>query len=276
MSSRGVVRLIHWHAAEAAERADRLRAAGWEVVAEVPQGGSGVRAWVGETVLAAIVIDLGRLPSQGRDVALALRQYRPTRRVPLVFVGGAPEKIARVRRSLPDAVYSAWDDIGPALDRAVAEPPVDPVVPRSNLDGYSGTPLPKKLGLKPGGCLGLVAAPDGFETRLDPLPAGSVVRRDPDPPCPVTVWFATSRGEVERGLDAMAACAQAGCLWIAWPKKSSGMVTDLGEPVVRSLGLAAGLVDSKVCAIDATWSGLRFTRRKEAGGSSPPAAGGGR
>jgi len=128
--------------------------------------------------------------------------------------------------------------------------------------GYSGTPLARKLGIKPGARLGLIAAPDGFDDVLGALPPGVVVRRRLQGTFDVLVAFATRRAEVERRLPSWrAALDQAGGLWVAWPKRASGVPTDLGDGVVRELGLAAGLVDNKVCAIDATWSGLRFVYR---------------
>jgi hypothetical protein len=128
--------------------------------------------------------------------------------------------------------------------------------------GYSGTPLVRKLGIKPQARLGLIAAPDGFDEVLGELPPGVVVRRRLQGPFDVLVAFTTRRAELERRLPAWrGALDQAGGLWVAWPKRASGVASDLGDGVVRELGLAAGLVDNKVCAIDATWSGLRFVYR---------------
>ncbi len=128
--------------------------------------------------------------------------------------------------------------------------------------GYSGTPLPTKLGIKPGSRVALLRAPDGFEHTLGELPAGVTVRRRARGPLDVVVAFFVHREELERRLPALrAALAPAGGLWIAWPKRASGLQADLGERDIRELGLAAGLVDNKVCAIDAAWSGLRLVYR---------------
>jgi hypothetical protein len=128
--------------------------------------------------------------------------------------------------------------------------------------GYSGTPLARKLGIKPDATLVLVNAPAGFDAVLGELPAGVAVRRRLRGPVDVVVSFHVDRDQLERRLPALrAALSDAGGLWIAWPKRSSGVATDLGDNAVRELGLAAGLVDNKVCAIDATWSGLRFVYR---------------
>ncbi len=128
--------------------------------------------------------------------------------------------------------------------------------------GYSGTPLVRKLGIKPGARLGLIGEPPGFDATLGELPPGVEIRRRARGPLDVTVAFFSERRELERGLPVLQkALASDGGLWIAWPKRASGVPTDVTEDAVRELGLAAGLVDNKVCAIDAVWSGLRLVYR---------------
>jgi hypothetical protein len=128
--------------------------------------------------------------------------------------------------------------------------------------GYSGTPLVSKLGVKPEARLGLIDAPAGFLDYLGQLPPGVSVRTRLRGPLDVIVAFCGAESELLRRLPALkAALEQAGGLWVAWPKRSSGVATDLTENLVRELGLAAGLVDNKVCAIDEIWSGLRFVYR---------------
>jgi len=128
--------------------------------------------------------------------------------------------------------------------------------------GYSGTPLIRKLGIKPQARLGLISAPEGFSLLLGELPEDVSVRSRARGPLDVIVAFFSDRSELVRRLPALkAALDQAGGLWIAWPKRASGVATDVTENVVRELGLAAGLVDNKICAIDETWSGLRLVYR---------------
>ena len=149
-----------------------------------------------------------------------------------------------------------------AVARAVADPPAEPVVPSSNLAGYSGTPLPKKLGVKPGSTVALVDAPDGFVATLGELPEGVGVQHEAGDGAQVTLWFVQSLDALEEGIERMAQVAGNGRLWVCWPKKASGIVTDVTQNHIRSSGLATGLVDFKIAAIDTTWSGLCFTRRK--------------
>jgi hypothetical protein len=128
--------------------------------------------------------------------------------------------------------------------------------------GYSGTPLPKKLGIKTQSIVALVGQPDGFNATLGKLPEGAKLRQGTSDPYDLIIWFVHSRDELEQGIESMVPLAEAAPLWIAWPKKASKMATDLSQQVVRETGLAAGLVDYKICYIDATWSGLLFTQRK--------------
>jgi len=107
-----------------------------------------------------------------------------------------------------------------------------------------------------------VDAPDDIESTLGPLPEGVTLRRTSRGRRDLTVWFAGSPRDLERRIGRMVAFAEQGRLWIAWPKKSSGSSAGLSQTLVRKVALAAGLVDFKVCAIDATWAALRFSIRK--------------
>ncbi len=255
------IRLIHWRPEEARPRVEQLADAGYEVAYE-PLDPNTLRGLANDPP-DAFVIDLTRLPSHGRDVGIYVRERKATRRVPLVFVGGAADKVARARERLPDAVYAAWEDAAAAIEDAIANPPADPVVPASTLAGYSGTPLPKKLGIKQGATVALVDAPPDFEQTLGKLPEGVKLRRGVADRPEVIILFTMARAHLETGVpDMRDAMPDGGRLWLAWPKKASGVVTDVSEPVVREIGLAAGLVDYKICAIDSTWSGLLFARRK--------------
>jgi len=128
--------------------------------------------------------------------------------------------------------------------------------------GYSGTPLPKKLCIREGARVALVGAPQGFESVLGELPAGAGVVSPSRKGLDVVLLFARSRAELVRRFESLAArIAPDGSLWVAWPKKASGVETDLAEGYVRQHGLDVGLVDVKVCAVNETWSGLRFVYR---------------
>ncbi len=258
------VRLLHLRPLEAQARIVALSALGYDVAFEPLDDREALkRVWL--TPPDAFVFDITRVPSHMRELAIALRTRKATRRVPMVFAGGEPAKAAALREVLPDAAFAAWEEIESALAEAIAHPPESPVVPESLFAGYSGTPLPKKLGIKPGMTVALLDAPESFATTLGQLPEGASLVCDRAEPGPLAIWFVHSRDRLEEGLPRAAeAVAERGGLWIAWPKQKSGVSADVTQQAVREAGLAAGLVDYKIAALDRTWSGLLFTRRKQA------------
>ena len=168
--------LVHWDIAEAEKKAPGLKDLGYEVECAAPRGYPGLRP-LRDSPPDVVVIDLSRRPAYGRDIAQALRRYRATRNVPLVLLGGEPAKVTTIRERLPDAVYARWEQAAGALEDAISRTPDVPAVPPSPMEGYSGTPLPRKLGLKPASTVALLGAPDGFEATLGELPDGLVFTR---------------------------------------------------------------------------------------------------
>jgi CheY-like chemotaxis protein len=251
--------LIHWNAAEAEERAKELRRLGYEVGCH-----SDPRANP-KSLCAdppdAFVIDLHRAPSHGRELAGWLRRHKATRGVPIVFIEGDPEKTARVRELLSDATFSSWGTIEADLRCAMRNPPEDPMVPGA-MDAYAGVPLPRKLGISSEATVLLVDAPEDFEATLAERPNDVHVVQIADEPADVIVLFGVSEaGREEMFPAATKALAGGGRLWICWPKKASGVPSDLSQAIVRAFGLTRGFVDYKIASIDKTWSGLCFARR---------------
>ena len=131
-----------------------------------------------------------------------------------------------------------------------------------DMAGYSGTPLPKKLGIKEGSRIALINAPDDFQSTLGELPSGVEFIKRPAKSLDLILFFVTTERTLVRDFAKLAAKLVAnGMIWIAWPKKSSGVSTDLSFERVQRIGLDAGLVDVKICAVDETWSGLKFVYR---------------
>lgn len=131
------------------------------------------------------------------------------------------------------------------------------------MSGYSGTPLPKKLGIKEDSIVAFERAPEGFGDLLGSLPDGVEIRKSTRGSRDVIVSFFTRRSSLERRIDSLGRSIRPdGGLWVAWPKRSSGVETDITEDSVREVVLPLGLVDNKVCAIDETWSALRVVWRK--------------
>lgn len=256
------VRLICWNQDHVCERARLVEAAGFAVDAS-PLETKGLIAQFREHPPAAVLIDLDRLPSHGREVAVALRTSKSTARLPIVFAGGAAEKIARIRQELPDAVYAEWSAVAPAVRRALAVPPIDPVRPVPHMLRYAGTPLAKKLGLKADTVVALIAAPEGFEESLGELPSGTVFVSKLTAKTGLAIWFTHSIREVQAAAAQLSIRLPEGSsAWIVYPKKSGRIKVDFSENDVRDAGLAEGLVDYKVCAVDTDFTGLKFARKR--------------
>jgi hypothetical protein len=130
--------------------------------------------------------------------------------------------------------------------------------------GYSGTPLVQKLGVKPGQRVLVIDPPKGYRSLLQPLPEKAKIVTAAKPPLAFVHLFTTRRADLESRLPALLEQLEpAGVIWVSWPKKTSGVETDITEDTIREVALSLGLVDIKVCAVDATWSGLKLVIRKE-------------
>jgi hypothetical protein len=252
------VRLIHWNGPEGRERRLRLASLGHDVDFDDVEG-PGLSRVLRNPIPDAYLIDLTRMPSHGREVGMWLRSTKSTRHVPILFVDGDPEKVAKIKQLLPDAIYTTWPRLKSAIPRAVARPAADPIVPPSHI--YTGRALVDKLGIKAGMRVCAVGAPKSWTEMLDPLPEGVKFTAKISPDCDLFIAFVRDRHELASHLVGLARETKRQTLWIAWPKKTSGVKTDLDGNRVRVTGLQSGWVDFKVCSIDATWSGLAFKRR---------------
>lgn len=254
------VHLVHWDAEDARIRCAALKALGHEPVYLPDVTGTPLmRALRGGTA-EAFVVDLSKRPSHGREVAMALRMSPATRHRPLVFVGGEAEKVDALRALLPDAPFTTWGRLKTTLAKALKAPPAAaPIVPRDAL--YTGRSLAQKLGIAAGERVVAVGAPTGFDRTLGALPAKVKLTAAIDLSAARFIWFVRSATELRAALARLSAVTTQ-TVWLAWPKKASGVKTDLDGNIVRTAGLATGLVDYKVCSIDETWSGLAFKRAR--------------
>lgn len=254
--------LIHWNSGEASARLEELARSGFEAVL-APTSGPTCFLQMRELHPSAVVIDLSRLPSHGREVAVAMRNQKWSRNIPIVFADGVPAKVENIREKLPDAVYASWKDIRTAVRLAIRNALANPSRPPAMMDLYKSTPLVKKLAIKENSRVHLIGAPEGFMETLGDLPEGAEVRHASRGRADLRIWFVRTQAELEQGIDSAASNSLNTPLWIAWPKKlarqSSGGPT---EQEVRAAGSSAGLVDYKICSIDATWSAQLFTSKK--------------
>ena len=133
---------------------------------------------------------------------------------------------------------------------------------RPQTPGYSGKPLAAKLGVKDDMRLAVLHAPKEWAEWLGPLPDGAKLVKTLKAPLDLAVIFVTAASKLTDDFSRVAEfIGEKRSIWVAWPKKASGVATDLHEGIVREIGLDAGLVDNKICAVDETWSGLRFVYR---------------
>jgi len=255
------IRLIHWNQTEAKQKAQILQSAGYTVNCEplTPQKLKELK----NNPPDAIIIDLTRLPMQGRDIAITIRHNKATRNVPIVFVEGDPQKLAHIKTQLPDATYTEYNQIQTTLKQTLAHPPKVAVVPTSIFEQYKDTPLAKKLGIKPNTTIALINPPPDFEETLGKLPKDTITKTPNEKP-DIVIWFTKTWKDLETDITKITTpLTPAAKLRIAWPKKqATEIVTDLTQATVRKKGLAHGLVDYKICAINKTWSALLFTKRK--------------
>jgi CheY-like chemotaxis protein len=255
------VRVVHWKANEAAALLSALRAAGHTLDYGEKLDPEAFRA-IRQSPPDAIVIDLSRLPSHGREVAAFLRGHKATRTVPLVFVDGEPVKVEAMRKLLPDAVYTPAARVPSALREALAKPPADPVVPVQMMDRYGGRSASQKLGIGKGATAALIDPPRNYATVIGALPAGARLEETPAEECAVTLWFVSDAAACRAALPRMRKLAGRTRLWVLWPKLAAGKHSGVTQQFLRESAAAVGLVDYKICSVDETWSAMLFARRK--------------
>jgi glutaredoxin len=256
--------LVHWNESELCDLAAPLLTAGHD--AERHFAVDKAPSWDGFEVDVA-VISLDRLPSHGREIADWIGSAKKRRHVPVVFVGGKPEKVAETRARFPNAAYGRTEDLAVIVGEIVATQstarpsPAIQAKTAENSSVLSTTPLAKKLGIVPGVRFALVDSPRGFLRTLDP-PEAAVHSRSVTHECDIVVLFARDSAKLSAGLKTQRNLLNPkASLWLAWPKRTSPLASDLSDEVVRQMGLRAGLVDVKVCAINEDWSGLKFMFR---------------
>jgi hypothetical protein len=249
---------VHWHSDEAGELLKKLD--GFEVFVVSRMGLDAIRA-IRSAAPGAVVISLERMPSHGRYLAHALREYKGTRHIPLVFVEGEPDKVERIRGLFPDAAFAHWRGIDRAIRLAIAHPPAAPVTPGTSF-AYTSTPLVRKLGIRADTIVGLLNAPPDVAVTLGDLPEGARLVDFLEPGWTVLLWFVRTARALEDELEWVAGRREKLALWIFWPKRASGVASDLTPAVIRALANRHNLTDYKMCAFDKTWSGMVFARRR--------------
>jgi hypothetical protein len=251
------IKLISWHP-DLAAKAATLKARGRIIDSAPLLKPSSAVSELAALNPAVLVLDLDKLPSRSREIAVALRTSKSARHIPILFAGGEPEKITRIRTDLPDAHYASWPEAPHALTNLLKNPTTKPYLALH--DKPSTTPLPQKLGIKPDSPIALIAAPDNFADLLGDLPE-TTTRITPK--THLALCFIRSLPDLAATLDLLTLrLPQLASAWIIYPKRTSRHRPDFNENHVRNAALAVNLVDYKVCSIDNDWSALKFAWRK--------------
>ena len=255
------IHLIHWQKVESEKYAFELKRAGHDVDNTLPSNAQFFKS-IRANPPDVMVIDLSRLPSQGRDLAINLRSQKSTQKIPLIFVEGDPQKIVEIQQIIPDALYTQWESIVSALEQVILNPP-QTKKQDSVFAAYANTPLLKKLTIQQNMRICLINPPVDFVTQLGVLPENVVFLYEVDTACQLIIWFVDQTADLDSSLPEIANICQKtkSRLWICWRKKSKATVAGVTQNLVREKSLANGLVDYKICSIDSIWSGLLFRWR---------------
>lgn len=249
------VRVIHWKPAEAGPLLEALRAAG----AEPEYDGCGSAPELNRVIRFnppdVIVIDLSRLPSHGTSVANWFRRTKALRDIPIVFVNGAEDKVAKLRQAIPDATCVDMKHLKQGLKKAKPSA----TAPKTISEEYKTRTTAQKLGLDTGGTIAVIDPPRGYLTALGALPENAEILEDPDQTCDTTLWFIHDPEAFLAALRPMWRLAGQSRLWIIWRKGSTNGIT---QNAIRETAREAGLVDYKICSVNKDWSGMLFARKK--------------
>jgi len=251
------VRLYHWNAKEARPLLEQLQVDGYTV--DYPSDNVLERGFrsLRESPPHAIVIDLTRLPSQGRHVGVAIRARKTIRNIPIVFVDGDPEKVEQIRADLPDAIFTSRAKIRSALNRA--RPIANPAAPL-----YSNRTVAQKLGIREDTRVAVLDGPRGYAKAVGALPAGARFEEDPAEMLPVTLWFVRDPEMYLAALPRMRKLATKSRLWVIYPKQQGRPKAsrEVSLFFIRNEALGVGLLHYKTCSLNATWTGMLFAPRK--------------
>lgn len=252
--------LIDWNEKERLERISQLAPDGIEVLENITAGPKFTKD-LEAAKPEAVVIDLSRLPSQGRDLGVMIRARAGTRQIPIVFVEGSEEKVAAIRGLLPDAEYTTWTALLPVLTRVVdAKEKV--FMPQSSVfAAYSQKPLATKLGIKPGYRVCLIGETDDLLGNSETLPERVTITTEVDSEADLYLWCLRSQSDLSNKLTLIKTMVKHAPTWVGWPKKAADIKSDLNQSIVREQCMAVGMVDYKICSINERWSALLFTWR---------------
>jgi hypothetical protein len=192
-------------------------------------------------------------------MAVWIRNRKSSRHLPIVFVDGEPEKVARVREVLPDAIYATCSTLGRALKAASKNRLSNPVIPPSAMERFQAKTAAQKLGIAAHSAVAVFDPPRDYSSVLGQMPEGVEFLEDPETPQKVTLWFIRDAESMIAAVRRMRALASGTKLWVLWPKAQPNRFR---EGSIRELAIDNGLVDYKICSVNQQWSGILFARKK--------------
>jgi CheY-like chemotaxis protein len=207
------------------------------------------------------VIDLSRLPAQGREIAIALRQSPATRLVPLVFCQGEPDKVEKTRALVPDAVYCEFSKLRGSLRKALATPFAEATVPAAMMKRYGARTTAQKLGIAAASVVSVIDPPRDYLAVLGALPAGVQFTEDERSPVAITICFVYDLPSLQARMSELRPLARTGKLWFCW-RKGKTAAGSLSDSSIRASGISLGLVDYKICSLNQVWSGMLFAFKR--------------
>ncbi|WP_158748854.1 hypothetical protein [Acidobacterium sp. S8] len=259
-----LVRLVSWNDEIARQHSQEISQLGYRVEASSLHGTSAYITHFSSLSPAIVLIDLDRLPSHGREVAIVLRRSKTTRHIPIVFAGGLEEKVARLHSELPDAVFTSWKQVKKALKQAITSPPIAPVHPVPHMQRWSHSSLTRKLGIFEKMDIALIGDMDGeIAEIIGELPEDAVLGSRITETTRLVLYVAHSLRETLAEVHhAQAHLPEGASFWIIHRKSAAKQRSDFNQNDVREAGLDGGFVDYKVCSVNSQWSGLKFARKK--------------
>ena len=261
------IQLLHWNAIEARDYIDLLRANGYDVQYCAAFRPALMKSWR-ESPPDAFVIDLSRLPSHGREIAIALRHSPATQRIPVVFCEGAEKKISRIKAEVPDCIFAKRSTLRSALKRAIAHPPGDPVTPKAMMDRYASRTSAQKLGIKPSSTVFLIDPPRNAASVIGELPPHvellefDLAETRDARRAAVTLCFVRDLDALQSTLSTLRGRAADTKLWLLWRNGAQKEHSAVTERVVRDRANSLGLVDYKICSVNQIWSAMLFALKK--------------
>ena len=253
------LRVIHWNVKEAAPLLDSLRAAGHDV-ALTSAANTGLLRTLRELPPHAVIIDLTRQPSHGREVAIAIRGGKTIKHLPILFLDGEPERVDEIRRMLPDALYTTRAKLATALKRA--KPVANPARPPQMMERFGNRTAAQKLGIGRDMRVAVVDPPADYARAVGALPEGAAFEENPRQTLRLTLWFVHDPASFQERLPRISKLAAHTRLWILWRK---GKKDGFDGGTLRRAAMDFGLVDYKICSVNETWSGMAFAVKKLSG-----------